>query len=105
MIHLTMIARVYDGLPLTASLQDENLTEYQNKGLNSTFDTKSSHLSSLWSRNHKSLSKSKIQSNILAKAIFRKLNNQSAPQMSIEHANMTFHYQIDQVRIIYQMLT
>ena len=34
MIHLTMIARVYDGLPLTASLQDENLTEYQNKGLN-----------------------------------------------------------------------
>jgi vesicle transport protein SEC22 len=62
MIHLTMIARVYDGLPLTASLQDENLTEYQNK----------------------------------AKAIFRKLNNQSAPQMSIEHANMTFHYQIDQ---------
>ena len=37
MIHLTMIARVYDGLPLTASLQDENLTEYQNKGLYSTF--------------------------------------------------------------------
>ena len=37
MIHLTMIARVYDGLPLTASLQDENLTEYQNKGLNSKF--------------------------------------------------------------------
>ena len=33
MIHLTMIARVYDGLPLTASLQDENLAEYQNKGI------------------------------------------------------------------------
>ena len=32
MIHLTMIARVYDGLPLTASIQDDNLTEYQNKG-------------------------------------------------------------------------
>ena len=32
MIHLTMIARVYDGLPLTASLQDDNLTDYQNKG-------------------------------------------------------------------------
>ena len=32
MIHLTMIARVYDGLPLTASLQDENLTDFQNKG-------------------------------------------------------------------------
>ena len=28
-----MIARVYDGLPLTASLQDDNLTEYQNKGM------------------------------------------------------------------------
>merc|ERR1711990_568480 len=62
MIHLTMIARVYDGLPLTASLQDENLTEFQNK----------------------------------AKAVFRKLNNQSAPKMSIEHSNMTFHYQIEQ---------
>ena len=86
MIHLTMIARVYDGLPLTASLQDENLTEYQNKGLHSTFK--------VW-----------YYIIFLAKAIFRKLNNQSAPQMSIEHANMTFHYQIDQVRIIYQMLT
>jgi len=62
MIHLTMIARVYDGLPLTASLQDDNLTEYQNK----------------------------------AKAVFRKLNNQSAPKMSIEHADKTFHYQISQ---------
>ena len=86
MIHLTMIARVYDGLPLTASLQDENLTEYQNKGLYSIFS---------W-----------IFCNVfLAKAIFRKLNNQSAPQMSIEHANMTFHYQIDQVKISHQILT
>ena len=74
-----MIARVYDGLPLTASLQDENLTEYQNKGSNFVFFF------------------SKFYNIFLAKAIFRKLNNQSAPQMSIEHANMTFHYQIDQV--------
>ena len=81
-----MIARVYDGLPLTASLQDENLTEYQNKGLNFMF-FRCYHII------------------CLAKAIFRKLNNQSAPQMSIEHANMTFHYQIDQVRKSYHMLT
>ena len=33
-----------------------------------------------------------------AKAIFRKLNNQSAPKMSIEHADKTFHYQINQVK-------
>ena len=85
MIHLTMIARVYDGLPLTASLQDENLTEYQNKGLNFILIVM-------------------IPYNIfLAKAIFRKLNNQSAPQMSIEHANMTFHYQIDQVGSSFQI--
>jgi len=63
MLHLTMIARVSDGLPLTASLQDgdENLTDYQNR----------------------------------AKQIFRKLNVQSAPQLSVEHNNMMFHYQID----------
>jgi len=56
-----MIARVSDGLPLTASLQDENLTDYQNR----------------------------------AKQIFRKLNQNSATQLSVEHANMMFHYQID----------
>lgn len=86
MIHLTMIARVYDGLPLTASLQDENLTEYQNKGF----------ILYIYLENVKQF---------LAKAIFRKLNNQSAPQMSIEHANMTFHYQIDQVRTDYHMFS
>lgn len=63
MIHLTMIARVSDGLPLTASLQDENLTDYQNR----------------------------------AKQIFRKLNQNSAPKLTVEHANMMFHYQIDKV--------
>lgn len=61
MIHLTMIARVSDGLPLTASLQDENLTDYQNR----------------------------------AKQIFRKLNSNSAPRLSVEHNQMLFHYQID----------
>ena len=78
MIHLTMIARVYDGLPLTASIQDDNLTEYQNKG------------------NFRLFSAANFKS-FLAKAIFRKLNNQSAPKMSIEHADKTFHYQINQV--------
>ena len=78
MIHLTMIARVYDGLPLTASIQDDNLTEYQNKG------------------NFRPFSAVKFMP-FLAKAIFRKLNNQSAPKMSIEHADKTFHYQINQV--------
>lgn len=61
MIHLTMIARITDGLPLTASLQDENLTDYQNR----------------------------------AKQIFRKLNPNSAPKLTVEHNNMMFHYQID----------
>ena len=63
MIHLTMIARVTDGLPLTASLQDENLTDFQNR----------------------------------AKQIFRKLNANSAPKLTVEHNNMMFHYQIDKV--------
>jgi vesicle transport protein SEC22 len=31
MVQLTMIARTSDGLPLTASLQDENLTDYQTR--------------------------------------------------------------------------
>ena len=61
-----MIARVSDGLPLTASLQDENLTDYQNR----------------------------------AKQIFRKLNQNSATQLSVEHANMMFHYQIDKVSVV-----
>ena len=41
---------------------------------------------------------------ISAKAIFRKLNNQSAPKLSIEYQNMTFHYQIGQVNYIWYQL-
>jgi vesicle transport protein SEC22 len=70
MVDLTMIARVSDGLPLTASLQDENLTEYQNR----------------------------------AKAIFRKLNNASAPKMSVDAGAKMFHYQIDK-GVCYLVLT
>ena len=80
MIHLTMIARVYDGLPLTASLQDDNLTDYQNKG--NFYEIYGNYFQKQY---------------LLAKAIFRKLNNQSAPKMSIEHGDKTFHYQINQV--------
>ena len=34
-----------------------------------------------------------------AKQIFRKLNVGSAPQLSVEHNNMMFHYQIDKVKL------
>jgi len=66
MVLLTMIARVSDGLPLAASVQDDEMQgrsylEYQNQ----------------------------------AKALFRRLNPQSPNQMSIETGPYFFHYIID----------
>lgn len=62
-----MIARVGDGLPLAASMQEveesgRSLTDYQNQ----------------------------------AKLLFRKLNHQSPDRCSIESGRMLFHYLIDQ---------
>nr|CAB3265932.1 vesicle-trafficking protein SEC22b [Phallusia mammillata] len=67
MVLLTMIARVRDGLPLAASMQEDeqtgrSLTEYQNQ----------------------------------AKLLFRKLNNQSPDRCTIETGKLLFHYLIDQ---------
>jgi len=64
---MTMIARVGDGLPLVASMQNDDegalpLNNYQNQ----------------------------------AKIIFRKLNQQSPEKCTIESGRMMFHYMIDQ---------
>jgi vesicle transport protein SEC22 len=61
MVLMTMIARVSDGLPLAASVQDDqqigrSILEYQNQ----------------------------------AKMLFRKLNSQSPPQMTIESGPYLF---------------
>ncbi|XP_059483206.1 vesicle-trafficking protein SEC22b-B [Neocloeon triangulifer] len=66
MILLTMIARVSDGLPLAATMQDDeqsgrNILEYQNQ----------------------------------AKLLFRKLNHQSPPRCTIETGPYLFHYLIE----------
>uniref|UniRef100_A0A1I8G4I6 Longin domain-containing protein n=1 Tax=Macrostomum lignano TaxID=282301 RepID=A0A1I8G4I6_9PLAT len=65
MILLTMIARVSDGLPLAASIHNEetapNMPEYQSK----------------------------------AKKLFRRLNSTSPSRCSLESGAYTFHYQID----------
>ncbi|KAI1290347.1 Vesicle-trafficking protein SEC22b-B [Halotydeus destructor] len=66
MVLMTMIARVGDGLPLAASVQDDeqmgrSILEYQNQ----------------------------------AKMLFKKLNPASPAQMSIETGNYLFHYLID----------
>ncbi|XP_076316432.1 vesicle-trafficking protein SEC22 [Tachypleus tridentatus] len=66
MVLMTMIARVADGLPLAASVQDDeqagrNILEYQNQ----------------------------------AKMLFRKLNSQSLPRSSIETGPYMFHYLIE----------
>ncbi|CAK8673839.1 unnamed protein product [Clavelina lepadiformis] len=66
MVLMTMIARVGDGLPLAASMQEDeqtgrSLTDYQNQ----------------------------------AKLLFRKLNNQSPDRCTIESGKMLFHYFID----------
>lgn len=66
MVLLTMIARVADGLPLAASMQEDeqsgrSLTDYQNQ----------------------------------AKMLFRKLNQQSPDRCTIETGPLLFHYMID----------
>ncbi|XP_050441395.1 vesicle-trafficking protein SEC22b isoform X2 [Adelges cooleyi] len=66
MVLLTMIARIPDGLPLAASMQDDEqvgrkLVEYQNQ----------------------------------AKLLFKKLNFQSPPQCTIESVPYYFHYLIE----------
>lgn len=66
MVLMTMIARVADGLPLAASMQEDeqvgrSLTDYQNQ----------------------------------AKMLFRKLNQQSPDRCTIETGPMFFHYTID----------
>ncbi|XP_077986768.1 vesicle-trafficking protein SEC22b-like [Glandiceps talaboti] len=66
MVLLTMIARVQDGLPLAASMQEDeqsgrSLTDYQNQ----------------------------------AKMLFRKLDDNSPIRCSIETGAMIFHYLID----------
>ncbi|XP_015793015.1 vesicle-trafficking protein SEC22b-B [Tetranychus urticae] len=66
MVLMTMIARVSDGLPLAASVQDDrqmgrNVVDYQNQ----------------------------------AKMLFRKLNFESPKQMSLETGNYLFHYSIE----------
>ncbi|XP_072276274.1 vesicle-trafficking protein SEC22b [Pyxicephalus adspersus] len=66
MVLLTMIARVADGLPLAASMQEDeqsgrDLQQYQNQ----------------------------------AKQLFRKLNEQSPARCTLEAGAMTFHYLIE----------
>ncbi|KAM9327263.1 vesicle-trafficking protein SEC22b isoform 1-T1 [Gastrophryne carolinensis] len=68
MVLLTMIARVADGLPLAASMQEDeqvgsgrDLQQYQNQ----------------------------------AKQLFRRLNEQSPARCTLEAGPMTFHYQIE----------
>ncbi|XP_072176646.1 vesicle-trafficking protein SEC22b-like [Diadema setosum] len=66
MVLMTMIARVADGLPLAASMQEDeqagrSLQDYQNQ----------------------------------AKMLFRKLNDQSPSKCSIESGPMIFHYLIE----------
>ncbi|XP_072015579.1 vesicle-trafficking protein SEC22b-like [Amphiura filiformis] len=66
MVLMTMIARVADGLPLAASMQEDeqsgrSLVDYQNQ----------------------------------AKMLFRKLNDQSPPKCSIETGPLIFHYLIE----------
>ncbi|KAG1653696.1 Vesicle-trafficking protein SEC22b-B [Nymphon striatum] len=66
MVLMTMIARVADGLPLAASVQDDeqsgrNMVDYQNQ----------------------------------AKMLFKKLNTQSIPRSSIETGPYLFHYIIE----------
>lgn len=67
MVLMTMIARVGDGLPLVASMQNDDdagrpLQDYQSQ----------------------------------AKMIFRKLNSQSPDRCTIESGRLMFHYMIDQ---------
>ncbi|XP_029931195.1 vesicle-trafficking protein SEC22b-A [Myripristis murdjan] len=67
MVTLTMIARVEDGLPLAASMQEDeqsgrDLQQYQNQ----------------------------------AKQLFRKLNAQSPSRCTLEAGDMAFHYLIEQ---------
>ncbi|KAI9144718.1 Longin-like domain-containing protein [Paraphysoderma sedebokerense] len=65
MVQSTIIARVQDGLPLAASMDDDrssgDLTEYKNQ----------------------------------AKLIFKKLTPQSEPRMSIESGQFTLHYLVE----------
>lgn len=66
MVLMTMIARIHDGLPLAATMQDDeqsgrSILEYQNQ----------------------------------AKLLFRKLNAQSPPQCTIETGPYFFHYLIE----------
>ncbi|RXM97189.1 Vesicle-trafficking protein SEC22b-B [Acipenser ruthenus] len=66
MVLLTMIARVADGLPLAASMQEDeqsgrDLQQYQSQ----------------------------------AKQLFRKLNEQSPPRCTLEAGAMSFHYVIE----------
>lgn len=66
MVLMTMIARIHDGLPLAATMQEDeqsgrSILEYQNQ----------------------------------AKMLFRKLNAQSPPQCTIETGPYLFHYLIE----------
>lgn len=76
MVLMTMIARVADGLPLSASVQDDQQqlgvgnTEYQNQ----------------------------------AKMLFKKLNNQSFSRSTIETGPYNFHYMIEN-GVCYLVLT
>lgn len=76
MVLMTMIARVADGLPLSASVQDDQQqlgvgnTEYQNQ----------------------------------AKMLFKKLNNQSYSRSTIETGPYNFHYMIEN-GVCYLVLT
>ncbi|XP_037559747.1 vesicle-trafficking protein SEC22b-like [Dermacentor silvarum] len=76
MVLMTMIARVADGLPLSASVQDDQQqlgvgnTEYQNQ----------------------------------AKLLFKKLNNQSFSRSTIETGPYNFHYMIEN-GVCYLVLT
>ncbi|XP_077506032.1 vesicle-trafficking protein SEC22 [Amblyomma americanum] len=76
MVLMTMIARVTDGLPLSASVQDDQqqhgvgYTEYQNQ----------------------------------AKMLFKKLNNQSFSRSTIETGPYNFHYMIEN-GVCYLVLT
>lgn len=74
MVLMTMIARLHDGLPLAATMQDDeqsgrSVLEYQNQ----------------------------------AKMLFRKLNAQSPPQCTIETGPYLFHYLIER-DVVYLVL-
>uniref|UniRef100_A0AAZ3PKG7 Vesicle-trafficking protein SEC22b-B n=1 Tax=Oncorhynchus tshawytscha TaxID=74940 RepID=A0AAZ3PKG7_ONCTS len=109
MVLLTMIARLADGLPLAASMQEDEQEDFLNSNVpratgHGHFETPVSTTRGRRRCLQAKLGRDLQQYQSQAKQLFRKLNDQSPTRCTLEAGSMSFHYVIEK-GVVYLVLS